>query len=172
MFERGHYLALRKKYEPKTPRLVIVAESPPTSGRYFYDATGAPTEPLFSAFMQRLGVSGVTKEVGLDAFARRGWILVDATYQPINGMNEAARELVIARDYPLLRDDLAALLPDRSIPIILIKVNVGRILEPKLVDDGFDVINRGSPVYFPSSGQQNKFKQQFASIMETAGLVL
>jgi hypothetical protein len=105
------------------------------------------------------------------SLSERVWILVDATYQPINELSESARELVIAQDYPLLREDLTTLLPDRSIPIILIKVNVGRILEPKLANDGFNVINRGSPIYFPSSGQQNRFKQQFASIMETAGLV-
>ena len=121
--------------------------------------------------MKRLSVSGVSKEMGLQEFKRKGWVLVDATHQPINEMSEAARERVIAQDYPLLREDLTTLLPDRSIPIILVKVNVGRILEPKLVKDGFNVVNRGRPVYFPSSGQQNKFKQQFSSILETAGSV-
>jgi hypothetical protein len=38
--------------------------------------------------------------------------------------------------YPLLRDDLASLTPDRSIPVVLIKANVCRILEPLLSKDG------------------------------------
>jgi hypothetical protein len=32
---RNDYLALRCQYQPKGVRLVVVAESPPDSGRYF-----------------------------------------------------------------------------------------------------------------------------------------
>jgi hypothetical protein len=46
------------------------------------------------------------------------------------------RDAVIVRDFPLLRDDLVALLPDRSIPIVLIKSNVCRILEPLFIKAG------------------------------------
>jgi hypothetical protein len=161
---------LRGQYKPDKLKLIVVAESPPTSGKYFYDNTGVPTEPLFGAFMQRLGIAGVTKEKGLREFQQRGWILVDATYEPVNGMSATARDRVIERDYPLLVDDLKSLTPDLSLPIVLVKTNVCRILEPKLEKDGFNVINRGTPVYFPSTGQQNKSKQQLTSILESAGI--
>jgi hypothetical protein len=55
---------------------------------------------------------------------------------------------VIAMDYPLLRDDLLTLTPDRSIPLILIKAIVCRILEPLLSKDGFRVLNDGRAIYF------------------------
>ena len=47
--KRSEYLSLRRRYKPKTIKLIIVAESPPTSGKYFYDPEGRITEPLFAA---------------------------------------------------------------------------------------------------------------------------
>jgi hypothetical protein len=147
---------------------VIVAESPPASGKYFYDATGSTKEPLFGALMRQLGLSPITKEVGLRELQERGWVLVDATYQQVDKLTKDAshsRDQVIARDYSLLRDDLASLMPDRSIPLVLIKANVCRILEPLLSKDGFSVLNGGRAIYFPSHGRQTEFKNQFSAIL-------
>jgi hypothetical protein len=84
--QRSEYLALRNEFQPDSVRLVIVAESLPTSGKYFYNPTGAITEPLFEALMQQLGFAPDTKESGLREFQRRGWVLIDATYEPVNAL--------------------------------------------------------------------------------------
>jgi hypothetical protein len=55
--DRSAYISLRRRYEPERIRLVIIAESPPASGLYFYDETGAPGEPLFAALMKQLDPS-------------------------------------------------------------------------------------------------------------------
>ena len=93
----------------KIVKLVIVAESPPASGKYFYDTTGSPKEPLFSALLLQLGISPTTKVAGLIELQKRGWVLVDATYQPVDKLAKDARhdrDAVIANDYPLLVEDL------------------------------------------------------------------
>src|SRR5205814_1428392 len=98
----------------------------------------------------------------------RGWVLVDATYQPVDKLAKDAthdRDEVIAQDYPLLLDDLASLMPDRSTPLILIKANVCRAFEPLLSKDGFTVLNGGRPIYFPSNGRQTDFKNQFNAVL-------
>jgi hypothetical protein len=128
--KRSEYLGLRHRYEPRSVKVAVIAESPPASGLYFYDPTGSPREPLFAALMKQLRLSPTTKEEGLCEFQRSGWVLVDATYEPVNELSRPTRDRVIDRDYPLLRDDLAALMSDRSTPLILIKENVCRILEP------------------------------------------
>jgi hypothetical protein len=169
--DRNYYLRLRKQHEPKKLNLVMVAESPPASGKYFYDATGSPKEPLFAAIMLQLGISPATKEEGLQALREKGWVLVDATYQPVDKLAKDAsqnRHEVIANDYPLLTEDLLALMPDRSVPVVLIKANVCRILEPLLIEDGYTVLNAGSPIYFPSNGRQPDFKKQFSTIVSGA----
>src|ERR1039458_10743531 len=38
--QRSEYLSFRRKFEPATVKLVIVAESPPASGKYFYNPKG------------------------------------------------------------------------------------------------------------------------------------
>jgi hypothetical protein len=107
---REEYRALRRRFEPEEIKLVIITEAPPSSGLCFYDPIGLTTEPLFAAIMRELGRSPKTREDGLREMQRRGWVLVDATHEPVHGLRPAARDAVIARDYPLLRDDLKALL--------------------------------------------------------------
>src|SRR5262245_7701375 len=167
--KRDGYLSLRRPFEPDDIYLIIIAESPPAAGRYFYNPEGRVTEPLFAAMMVQLGVSPETKLDGLREFQQRGWVLVDATYKPINNeRNHRRRNAAIIRDYGLLCDDLKALMSDRSVPLILIKKNVCQILEPKLATDGFSVLNGGRPIYFPSHGRQRDFHRQFAAVLESA----
>ena len=72
-------------------------------------------------------------------------------------------------DSQLLREDLGSLLGEqRDIPVIVIKANVCRLLEPRLVRDGFTVLNNGNAVYFPSHGQQGRFHQQFEALVGPA----
>jgi hypothetical protein len=169
--DRAGYLTFRSRYQPVSPRLIIVAESPPVSGRYFYNSEGAVTEPLFSAVMQQIGVKPLFKEQGLQRLQEIGWLLVDATYEPVNDYTDRKKDSVIVRDYPQLLNDLIHLSPDRSVPIVLIKVNVCRLLESRLSKDGFDVINGGKEIPFPSSGQQGKFRSAFSDVVQRAGFV-
>ena len=163
---KASYLKLRNKYKPKCIRLVLIAESPPASGLYFYDASGSVTEPLFKALMGYIGFKALppTKEKGLHKFQEKGWILVDATYEPVNKLHNGRQKAeVIKRDYRLLRRDLENL---GSPPSVLIKKNVCQILEPMLADDGFDVLNRGRVVYFPVSYHLPAFHRQFGEILK------
>ena len=170
VWDRDHYLRLRRQYQPENIKLVIIAESPPASGKYFYDTTGSAKEPLFAAIMRQLDLSPSSKQAGLRELQERGWVLVDATYQPVDKLTKNAsqdRDEAIGRDYPLLLDDLASLMPDRFVPVVLIKVNVCRILEPLLLKDGFRVLNGGSAIYFPSNGRQTEFNNQFGAVVSS-----
>jgi hypothetical protein len=163
--DRNGYHAFRRAFAPANVTLALVAESPPASGKYFYNPEGLTTEWLFAALMKRIGCTPTTKEAGLRELQRKGWLLVDATYEPINKLKGAKRAAVIVRDYPLLRADLAALLPDRAVPLVLLKANVCRLLEPLLKRDGFNVINKGCVVYFPSHSRQPDFHRQFGNLI-------
>jgi hypothetical protein len=165
--QRSEYLSFRRKFEPVSDKLVIVAESPPAFGKYFYNPAGAVSKPLFAAMMLQLGFAPTSKESGLRKFQQKGWVLVDATYEPVNALDDQDRDRVIIRDYHLLRDDLAAMLPDRSIPILLVKTNICRLLAHKLTEDGFNVLNNGRVVYFPSTGRQKDFQRQFSAILKS-----
>lgn len=164
---RHDYLSLRQRFDPEIPRLVIVAESPPTSGLYFYNPDGAVTEPLFAALMKALGLAPAAKLSGLRTFQRRGWVLVDATYEPVNKLSKSERDAVIVRDYPLLRRDLEELTCDQAVPLVLIKANVRALLEQRLTADGLQVLNHGQNIPFPSHGWQKDFQRKFGAILKS-----
>ena len=61
----------------------------------------------------------------------------------MNELSPSKRNRAIVGGYQSLREDLARLSPDRPAPLILIKENVCRLLEARLREDGFNVLNAG-----------------------------
>ena len=163
--DRSAYLALRQRYRPAAIRLLVIAESPPESGLYFYELSGRPSEPLFAAMMKQLGVQAANKQEGLKAFRDHGFVLVDATYTPVNGPGGRNRNAVILADYPYLVEDLRGLGAADGLPIVLIKKNVCELLDRRLTADGFNVLNRGHIIPFPSTGHQVKFHRKFRDVV-------
>jgi hypothetical protein len=170
--DKSKYLAWRNRYQPAPVKLIVIAESPPESGKYFYDPEGSRGEILFREMMRVLGESCASKDEGLRKFQEAGRILVDATYEPVNdGRSESERNRAILRDYPLLVADLQDLTPDRSVSVVLIKATVCKVLEPRLVKDGFRVLNRGIRPPFPTY-QPDKFREDFNRILRSAAVTL
>jgi hypothetical protein len=174
--EKSIYIALRRRYQPVPIRLIIIAESPPDSGKYFYNPEGSRGEVLFREMMKLINVTCTSKDEGLRQFQKAGLFLADATYTPVNKGYEGddeQRNNVILRDYPLLREDLLELTPDRSVPLILIKVNVVVVLEARLKADGFRVLNDGIRVPFPFPGKHlPKFHELFEEILRRGGIAI
>jgi hypothetical protein len=162
---KAEYLRFRDQYIPTITRFVFVLESPPASGRYFYNAEGPLSEPLFRAMMRDvLKITPTSKEMGLKEFAARGLFLVDATYTPVNHLSEQQRGATILRDFPLLEEALHQYAGPQT-GIVLVKANVCRLLEKKLVVAGFKVLNRGTVIPFPSSGQQTNFTEAVEKVL-------
>lgn len=167
MHPPSHYHRLRERFTPQKPSLILIAESPPASGNYFYDTSGKPSEHLFSAVMKSfLKIRPATKEEGLTALCDAGILLLDATYEPVNdGRANRERDATIIRDYPQLVKRIREATMEPRTPLLLIKANVCRILEPLLERDGFTVINQGCVVPFPSNGHQGRFALVVAELM-------
>ena len=168
---KSDYLRLRNRYLPENIRTIFVLESPPASGRYFYNPGGSLSEPLFRAMMKDvLGIGPGSKEEGLKEFAERGYLLIDATYTPVNDCKKKTkRNGVILRDLPALVDDLRKYAQPGT-EIVLVKANVCRLLEPKLRELGLNVANRGTVIPFPSSGQQRKFAKTLGQVLQICGI--
>ncbi len=169
MYPKSHYHKLRNKYTPTNPKLIFVLESPPASDKYFYDPAGKTTEPLFSAMMKVIGERPATKEDGLHAFAHKGFFLVDATYKPVNHIkSRKKRNEIIISDLPELIQDLKQTIENHQTRIVLVKANICRYLEASIKTAGFNVINDGIIIPFPSSGQQNNFHKNIRKVFSQA----
>jgi hypothetical protein len=104
-----------------------------------------------------VGIAPNSKDEGLNSFAAQGFFLVDATYTPVNGLEDNERDATILRDFPLLVETLRKF-SRLGTKIVLVKSNVCRLLETKLREIGFNVLNQGTKIPFPGSGQQSKFR--------------
>ena len=139
---KEYYIKLRNKYLPKVLKLVFVLESPPVSGKYFYDETGKISEPLFNGLMKALKYNPADKIDGLNFFKNKGFFLVDATYKLVNRMKGKERNNTILSDFDNLVADLESLDSNKP-PLLLVKANICRLLENKLQTEGFNILNQG-----------------------------
>lgn len=167
---RRDYITMRDKYKPERITAIFVLESPPKSGKYFYDPEGLPTEPLFTAMMGMIGCSPSNKTGGLAEFMKRGFLIVDASYTPVNNLRGRDRDMKVMDGYSLLLKDLQCLTPDKETPLVLVKKNICRLMEPLLKKKRFKVANSGIIIYFLCCGQQSEFRRQIAMVMNNAGI--
>ena len=169
--QHKEYIAKRNKYKPENIKTIFILESPPKSGKYFYDPDGEVSEPLFKAMMEIIGYKPADKATGLAEFVKKGFLIVDASYTPLNHHKEGKdRDERIMIWHSSLLKDLLTLTPDKNTPLILVKANICRLLEAPLKKEGFKVANEGVVIPFPSTGQQGKFRKQIAVVLERAGV--
>lgn len=161
-----NYKRLRNKYLPEKLRVIFILESPPASGKFFYNSTGRKSEPLFSAMMRLLDIKPSEKEKGLKEFARRGYFMVDTTYTPVNRRKGKKRDQVILDSVKSLQKDLRRILEKKKcVKIILIKAHICKILEPILLQAGFNVVNKGVIIPFPAFGHQREFHRRIKRLL-------
>jgi len=164
----SYYLNLRQQYHPRILQFIFILESPPISGLYFYDENGNISEPLFSEMMKLLNFKPQNKREGLLFFRNCGYLLVDATYRPVNNLKGKIRDEEILKNFKYLVEDLNDICNEIRIPIILVKANICRMLESKLKQEGFNIVNNGAIIPFPSTGQQKRFHQEISKIHQPA----
>ncbi|MBK8211487.1 MAG: hypothetical protein IPK78_17595 [Rhodospirillales bacterium] len=146
-----------RKYLPEKVDLLLVAEAPPAEeDRYFYFEHVPSNDWLFLGVAEMLlgeKPSRTNKANMLAELKNRGTFLIDVKPYPADGSD-------LAMYVPDLVRRCAALKPRR---IILIKATVFDAAYPPLVAAGLPVVNKR--VYFPSTGRQSEFKEQFAEAL-------
>lgn len=150
------YLLQRKLYTPKKIKQIFVLESPPESPAYFYNPEGKTSEVLFRAFMALLKIEPKTKHEGLQYFMQQGWLIIDPIYEPVNKLSDKEADTLILENYANFKKDLSQYANGKT-PIILVKANIVKLLEDKLITDGFNVINNNMSIPFPLHYHQKEF---------------
>ena len=161
------YIEARDKYNPKllgkTIKFLLVGESPPKAGGYFYfeEATGLGN--LFREIMKALKIPygkltvGSNKTPQLKEFQLQGFFLIDVSYTPVNKLSIAEKNRVLKGQIPRLVNDIRNLQPER---IIILKTSLFAPVRLALEEDGFGerVLNK-KPIPFPSNGWQATYRQ-------------
>ncbi len=140
-------------------------ESPPAGGGYFYDPLGRVSEVLFRSFMQTLfGKKFTTKHEGLIIFQHAGYMIINAIYAPVNKLTDKEADRRILDNYINLKKELRRYCKPET-TIILVKANICKLLESKLLADGFPIANKGRIIPFPLHYHFPDFKGKIRKIL-------
>jgi hypothetical protein len=80
---------LRRRYLPETVRLLLIGESAPASGRFFYRRDSGLYRAIRAAF--QVADDRITDENFLDRFRACGCYLVDLCREPVDDLEPARR---------------------------------------------------------------------------------
>jgi hypothetical protein len=88
----SQHVSARDAWKPYTVKFLIVGESPPASGGYFYFERATGNGGLFVETMKALYLipengglpRGFDKRLFLEKFRSRGLLLLDVSYEPVN----------------------------------------------------------------------------------------
>lgn len=132
-------------------RVLVVAEAPPASGRFFYRADSGLYRAFRRAFARRLGAG----QDFLQQFRARGWYLVDLCARPVDGLSPKSRERARRAGEQDLARTLRALRP-RAILVVVLAIgpHVRRAVAAARWD--------GLYAALPYPGQWKRNREEFA----------
>ncbi len=150
------------QYQPAEVKLLLVAETPPTSlERYFYFTNVSQHDSLFRYIAKMLlerEVQRPDKAEALRELQAAGVFLIDIKPDPFDGSALPTLAASLAERCKALRPD----------SVILIKTSVYDAAFSTLHRAGLPVIDRRIP--FPGSGQQKRFEVEFAAALRMSGM--
>jgi hypothetical protein len=174
---KNSYATARNKYRPTKVNVLVIAESPPSSGGYFYTEKAIGKDHLFRETMKALELwpvdrpmrKGCDKRPMLERFRSLGFFLIDTCELPVDKMSLGQRRLYTAQG--------ALTLPNRvkrfdPAGILIVKKTVFSPVRQALSMAGFEnrILNKKS-LPFPSHGNQRKFRRMLRRLVSQNGLL-
>jgi hypothetical protein len=154
----------RRKYRPGKVRFLLIAESPPSSGGFFYFGKTIGKDHLFRETMKALELwprnepmpKGVDKRTMLRRFQSMGFFLLDTCVFPVDKLQPFERREAVLSQMPRLINDVLDVDPGR---ILIVKSSIFTPVRVALTNAGLSarVLNTG-PVPFPSHGNQRTYR--------------
>lgn len=160
------YILERDKFKPENVKFLIIAESPPASGGYFYFDKTTGKDSLFRETMKSLELfpetermrKGIDKKNMLSKFQAKGFFVIDVCYEPVNNLKPKERRLAIIREIPRLLSDIQRLEPEK---IVIVKSSIFAPVKEALEKANLSTkVLHKKPIPFPSCGNQKKYRQK------------
>jgi hypothetical protein len=167
------YIFARDKWKPESVKILLVAESPPVSGGYFYYEEATGKGGLFVETMQALKLipekqglpRGFSKKALLEMFKSYGFFMIDVSYFPLDGMKPLERRLAIKNELPRFVEELKRLDPEN---IIIVKKSIYRAVRSAIENAGFGnrILNQKA-LPFPSYQWKKIYRQGLWNLVTT-----
>ncbi len=135
---KDKYTVSRNKYKPNKVNVLLIAESPPSSGGYFYSETTIGKDHLF--------------------------FLIDTCELPVDKLRPRQRRISTIQGASTLPRRVRELDPTR---ILIVKKTVFKPARQSLVEAGLgDRVLNTKPLPFPSHGNQRKFRTMIRRLVD------
>ena len=165
------FRAARDQYRPGRVKLLWIAESPPTSGSYFYFQKTTGGDHLFRETMRAVGLwpageimkKGIDKQPLLERFQSKGFFLIDTCSYPVDKLPDGQRRRAIIDGTSSVLQMVSELNPNG---IIIVKSNIYDPVKDALESSGFagKILNQ-RPLPFPSHGRQQSYRKRISDIL-------
>ena len=152
--------------------MLLIAESPPSSGGYFYSETTIGKDHLFRETMKALEFwpidrpmrKGCDKQPMLRRFRSIGFFLIDTCELPVDKLQPRQRRISTIQGASTLPHRVRELDPTR---ILIVKKTVFKPARQSLIEAGLgDRILNTKPLPFPSHGNQRKFRTMIRRLVD------
>ena len=167
----------RQRYRPSKIRLLMIAESPPSSGGFFYFPKTIGKDHLFRETMKTVGLwppgtpmpRGINKQSMLRRFASMCFYLLDSSTDPVDKLPNRDRRKAIHDQLPRLVEDVKRADP---LNIVIVKSSIFEPVMSALQEAGFwsRVLNN-QPIPFPSHGNQQEYRTMMKRLLTKKGLL-
>jgi hypothetical protein len=166
-YERFENFNHSRRYKPDKVKFLWILESPPLSEppRYFYRPALTQFDGLFREMMKVLGIPiSNPKDESLKQFAGLGHFLIDAMKCPADKGNSSLKPTMLKNCSVILAKEIIDINPEK---IIIVKADIYRSVFETVQALGMsDRVLNQSPIPFPGSGQQLRFRTQVEKLLK------
>jgi hypothetical protein len=155
----------RNQFRPKVTRLLLVGESPPANGTFFYNADSKLYHQTVAAFVQA-GFVNANPPSFLDTFRDLGCFLDDLCHSSLNKLPKPERRIARNNSVPGLAKRLRKLRP--AVIVCVMKAIVPAVRCAVEAAGMHETPFHAVP--FPAQGHQPQYVERLAEIMSKLDL--
>lgn len=143
---------LRRRYRPQAVKILFVGESPPASGRFFYQADSGLYRAVRQTFL--LAFPKLKNEEFLESFQALGCYLVDLCATPVDDLVRGERARACHAGEARLARTIGVLRPEVIVTVVR---SIGENVERATAQAGW----RGTMVEVPYPGRWQSHRVEF-----------
>lgn len=150
---------LREKFWPDRTAVLLVGESPPASGAFFYDKSNMTTFTQ-RAFEEAYGKRFESTEAFLAGFKAKGCFLDDLSHDPVDHLEKKEREGVLTESIDGLARRLTTADPD---VVVIVLKKIAPFVRAAAAKASSRALIYELP--FPGNGHQGKYMAGLTAIL-------
>jgi len=143
---------LRRRHQPERVRILFVGESPPASGRFFYQADSGLYRAIRETFIEAF--PNLRHRPFLESFQSLGCYLVDLCAEPVDRMEVRPRQRLCAAGEARLSKKIRQLDPQT---VVVVVRSIGNVVRRAELRAGWS----GVHVELPYPGRWHHYRKEF-----------